>query len=555
MHKKWLNMLPDYITNTLPDKQKSDLEEHLKGCAECREALEEWRIIADVTRMKADSLKSPLPPLLDVLNGTNHSHPNPQNEEFKGDYPMTTLRMPQQRKFAIPWTAAAVLLLTFFFSLLLLSGLNLQPTPLQQGETLVIPEDPIELFQLYIDEVWNKQNLDTIPLLLNENHVHHDATVQEDIIGLEAMADYISTEHKILPDVIFSTENLVMNNNDIIGRVTMRYEAFEKTVLVNASISNGKLLETWFDVETMVEAYNVDLMTRHFAMLYSGEVLKVSDLEPFEARIVSFHFPNGNHQQGITHGSSANFWNMNHASCTDWHGKHTFMPQRDLVVIQTLGTCDFDAPFTYWGAELEPTGNRIQNQFTWIMRIADGKVVEVWWYQNDPRFYGTIATLLENGSMDVDHQIEAIYKLNSNAVQQDAVEFTNMQTVRTVQNEVWNSENPDEAVLEHLFTDLYQAHEQDNKMIEGRISSPWIAAAKLGRAWREAYPDMQVSIDQISADGDYVTILMTFTGTYSGTSIDLGLTEPDNRVHQWDGSATFRIEDGKLAEHWVYWDN
>lgn len=62
-HTDWQDMLPEYIAGTLPDAARHALEDHLANCHECREAADDWRDIATITRKAAQSRRTQLPPL------------------------------------------------------------------------------------------------------------------------------------------------------------------------------------------------------------------------------------------------------------------------------------------------------------------------------------------------------------------------------------------------------------------------------------------------------------------------------------------------------------
>jgi predicted ester cyclase len=68
------------------------------------------------------------------------------------------------------------------------------------------------------------------------------------------------------------------------------------------------------------------------------------------------------------------------------------------------------------------------------------------------------------------------------------------------------------------------------------------------RGWRAAFPDLQVTIEQEIAQGDFVTVLWRGRGTNTGTGNGLNATgkKADGR-----GISLFRIEDGKIKEEWT----
>jgi predicted ester cyclase len=66
--------------------------------------------------------------------------------------------------------------------------------------------------------------------------------------------------------------------------------------------------------------------------------------------------------------------------------------------------------------------------------------------------------------------------------------------------------------------------------------------------WREAFPDLRVSVDQVVAGGDKVAVRWTARGTNTGNGN--GITATGKSV-ETSGIALFRFEGGKVAEEWV----
>jgi predicted SnoaL-like aldol condensation-catalyzing enzyme len=70
-------------------------------------------------------------------------------------------------------------------------------------------------------------------------------------------------------------------------------------------------------------------------------------------------------------------------------------------------------------------------------------------------------------------------------------------------------------------------------------------------AWFESVPDWQYALKKIIAEGEEVWVY----GTYSGTLEKewLGVSAP-GRKYAFDAVDLFRLDDGKLAEHWDVMD-
>ncbi|ACM19335.1 SnoaL-like polyketide cyclase [Geotalea daltonii FRC-32] len=70
-------------------------------------------------------------------------------------------------------------------------------------------------------------------------------------------------------------------------------------------------------------------------------------------------------------------------------------------------------------------------------------------------------------------------------------------------------------------------------------------------AWFAAVPDWNYSLKKIVAEGDEVWVY----GTYSGTLEKEWLGIPGNgQKYSFDAVDIFRVQDGKLAEHWDVMD-
>jgi len=66
---------------------------------------------------------------------------------------------------------------------------------------------------------------------------------------------------------------------------------------------------------------------------------------------------------------------------------------------------------------------------------------------------------------------------------------------------------------------------------------------------RTAYPDMKFEPNQVIIEGDKVIMLMNFTGTNTGPRGDM---LPTGKKVEVSSILISRIDDGKIAEEWVY---
>ena len=66
------------------------------------------------------------------------------------------------------------------------------------------------------------------------------------------------------------------------------------------------------------------------------------------------------------------------------------------------------------------------------------------------------------------------------------------------------------------------------------------------------FPDSVQAVTYAAAEGDLVGAWCTYEGTQQGP---IGPLPASGRKVKFDWAAMFRMEDGKIAEWWVTWDN
>lgn len=66
-------------------------------------------------------------------------------------------------------------------------------------------------------------------------------------------------------------------------------------------------------------------------------------------------------------------------------------------------------------------------------------------------------------------------------------------------------------------------------------------------AWFKASPDFTYELKQIVSEGDKVWAHGTYAGTHKGDWLGIPAT---GKAYKFDAVDIFRVEDGKLAEHW-----
>jgi steroid delta-isomerase-like uncharacterized protein len=71
--------------------------------------------------------------------------------------------------------------------------------------------------------------------------------------------------------------------------------------------------------------------------------------------------------------------------------------------------------------------------------------------------------------------------------------------------------------------------------------------------YKTAFPDLNVTVEDVIAEGDKVVTRITFRGTHQGEVEEFG--PPTGRQIEVKGITISRIENGKIVEDWDSYDN
>ena len=72
------------------------------------------------------------------------------------------------------------------------------------------------------------------------------------------------------------------------------------------------------------------------------------------------------------------------------------------------------------------------------------------------------------------------------------------------------------------------------------------------KGWREAFPDLEITVDKQVAEGDLVAVRWTARGTNTGAGNGIPAT---GRAVQVSGTTLFRLSDGRIVEEWTCADS
>lgn len=118
----------------------------------------------------------------------------------------------------------------------------------------------------------------------------------------------------------------------------------------------------------------------------------------------------------------------------------------------------------------------------------------------------------------------------------------NKQLALLANDEIWNRGHFDN--LEEMFAEDFVEH----FLPLGTRTEGLEALRESLVAHREAFPDWTEVVDLVVAEGDYVVLLYTSTGTNLGPFMGKPPTGNKIRIHE---ITIFRITGGKIAEQWL----
>ncbi len=102
-----------------------------------------------------------------------------------------------------------------------------------------------QFVRTFIDEVWNRRNLDAIPRFIAADHVNHDPACPALGQGPAAYRDVVNL-WAIAPDIRFSVEDVIAEGECVAARwsVTSAYN-ITVTGTTMLTIAGGKIVESW----------------------------------------------------------------------------------------------------------------------------------------------------------------------------------------------------------------------------------------------------------------------------------------------------------------------
>src|SRR6476620_7130327 len=122
---------------------------------------------------------------------------------------------------------------------------------------------------------------------------------------------------------------------------------------------------------------------------------------------------------------------------------------------------------------------------------------------------------------------------------------TNKTVVRRLFDEVWNKGH--QQIADELFAQNYNHHDSSTPDL-GRGPE---SEKKRATLYRNAFPDIRFTVEDLVAEGESVTARWSCHGTHKG---DLNGIAPTGKQFTISGISVSRLSNGKMVEGWVNWD-
>ncbi len=109
--------------------------------------------------------------------------------------------------------------------------------------------------------------------------------------------------------------------------------------------------------------------------------------------------------------------------------------------------------------------------------------------------------------------------------------------------------NGDYDNMGNFIADDYVRHSQATPDLNVRSLGEFKEFIRMDRI---AVPDQYIDVKTLVAEGNLVAFWATYHGTQTG---QMGPFPPSHKTVSLDFSGVHRVEDGKIAETWITWDN
>jgi NTE family protein len=203
--------------------------------------------------------------------------------------------------------------------------------------------------------------------------------------------------------------------------------------------------------------------------------------------------------------------------------------ERDAVATRWRGTG------THTGTllDIEPTGEAVTLSGMRIDHLEDGQLVETWLFLEQWSMLRQFDVLDREGPVSTASRVSA-----TPVVTQLSAPAENEELVRTLVDEVWNEGNRE--ALGFLEDDAAVLYLDSDADLVGR-DAYWEFVSR----YREAFPDLEVTIEDVVSEGDKIALRLRLRGTHRGEIFGVEPTENHVDVARM---AIYHVDDGRIVE-------
>lgn len=194
------------------------------------------------------------------------------------------------------------------------------------------------------------------------------------------------------------------------------------------------------------------------------------------------------------------------------------------------------------------TNKSVTGEFVDILRFENGKAVEHWEVSDNLGFMIQMGLIPPQGEAPAPANHPA-YDWNATVANDSAKEAQMKASYNTLMASI---QSGDLSTLEQYLA----ADFKENMEVPGVTVADGIEGARqLMTLWKQAYPDLQVTVHHVVAQGDMLMAYFTSEGTFAGNFPGIPAEATGKKV-KVDGIDIIRFNaEGKAAEHWDLTDH
>jgi steroid delta-isomerase-like uncharacterized protein len=187
---------------------------------------------------------------------------------------------------------------------------------------------------------------------------------------------------------------------------------------------------------------------------------------------------------------------------------------------------------------IPPTGRQVTFTGMTIYRVAEGKIVDMWWSTDS-------LSLLEQLGVIPPTREDYTWAVPSEVTGDPGDPMANTSMVLYFVQKFWNEQNV--GGLDNTHSPDFIAH---IPVIPGN-PFPFYVYKQVCLLHLAAFPDLRITVDNIIAEGDKVAVRWTATGTHLGELMGIPAS---GRQIKFTGITIHRFADGKIVENWWVYD-